>query len=237
MNSDNRFIENGNASVIKKVSYPYKIPMYRYRAIVDFCNEQLAIIHVKRTESDEKVYCEQIQRFMVDVSNGDLLTYIIFSNQREQFDKDACFILRKLLWEKGKDINRLKQFPEKRQEALLSWPTIKVENVVIYYNDAFNIIHLLQQTDKLTKYGIVLNERSSHNKPYWKDMKDIELMRRYVWGEIRCCWGAFMQNAIIEQHIFSSIETLDKELLREFKDIYEMELDYTFPIDEFKKGV
>lgn len=235
MSSDNRFIENGNASVIKEVCYPYKVPMYMYQAITDFCSEQLANIHVKRTESEDKVYCEPIQRSMVDISNGNLLTYTIFSNQREQFDKEACFIVRKLLWEKRKDIDRLKQFPEKRQEALLLWPTIKAENVVIYYNDALNIIRLLQQTDELTKYGIVLNERGSHDVPYWPDMKDIELMRRYDWGEIRCCWGASMQNAKIEQHIYSSIETLDKELLRKSKEIYEMELDYTFPMDEFKK--
>jgi hypothetical protein len=46
-----------------------------------------------------------------------------------------------------------------------------------------------------------------------------------------------MQNAKIEQHIYSSIETLDKELLRKSKEIYEMELDYSFPMDEFKKCI
>ncbi|HHY30005.1 MAG TPA: hypothetical protein GX520_04830 [Syntrophaceticus sp.] len=231
MNSK-RFIENGNASIIKEVCYPYKIPMYVYQAIVNFCSEQLAYIHVKRTEYEDKVYCEPIYRFMVDISNGDLRYYTIFSNQREQFTEKACFIVRKLLWQKSKDIDRLKQFPEHRQEALLSWPTIKAKNVVMFYSDALNIIRLLQQTDELTKYGIVLNERGSHNKPYWRD---IELMRRFDWGEIHCCWGASMQNTKVEQHIYSSMEILDKELIKIFKKVYKIELDYIFPIDEFKK--
>ena len=83
MSSDSRFIENGNVSVIKEVCYPYKVPMYAYQAIVDFCSEQLANIHIKRTESEDKVYCEPIQRFMVDISNGNLLTrkrVLLFEN-------------------------------------------------------------------------------------------------------------------------------------------------------------
>ena len=87
------------------------------------------------------------------------------------------------------------------------------------------------------KSGIVLNERGSHDKPYWRDMRDIELMRRYDWGEIHCCWGASMQNVKVEQHIYSSMEILDKELTKIFKEVYKIELDYIFPIDEFKKNV
>jgi hypothetical protein len=61
------------------------------------------------------------------------------------------------------------------------------------------------------------------------------LMRRFDWGEIHCCWGASMQNTKVEQHIYSSMEILDKELIKIFKKVYKIELDYIFPIDEFKK--
>jgi len=232
-----RFIENGNASIIREVCYPYKVPMFAYQAIVNFFREQLAYIHVQRVENEDKIYCEPIQTFMIDIANGDLVNYTIFSNQREQFDEEVCFIIRKTLWEKKKDIDRLKRFPEKRQEALVTWPAIKIDNIVEYYNDASDIIRLLQQTDELTQYGIVLNERDPHDTLYWPDMRDIELMRRYDWGEIRCSWGASMQNAKLEQHIHSSIETLDRELSKMCKEIYKMELDYIFPIDEFKKYI
>lgn len=235
MGNSKKFIEQGNASIIKEVCYPYKVPMYIYRAIVDFCGEQLANVYVQKTEHGDKLCCEPIQKFMVDIANGDLIVYTIYSDQREHFDEKACFVIRKLLWEKRKDINQLQKYPGKRQEALLSWPTIITSNNVMYYKDALNIISLLQRTDKLTKDGIKLNERRSNDELYWRNMRDVEFMRRYDWGEIHCSWGASMQNAKIEQHIYSSLETLEKELLKKAEEIYKLELDYIFPIKEFKK--
>jgi len=235
--SDNRFIEEGNASIIEEVCYPYNTAMYVYQAIVDFCSEQLAGILVQKTEHESKVYCEPIQKFIVDMANGDLLVYSIYSDQREGFDESACFVIRKLLWKKKKDIDWLQKYPQKRQDALLSWPTIETKNRVIYYSGAERITRLLQQTDELTKYGIVLNERSPNNAPYWRNMRDIELMRRYEWGEIHYTWGMSMQNAEVEKHIYSSIETLDIELSEISEEINKMELDYIFPIEEFKKYV
>lgn len=237
MSINNKFIESGNASIINEKCYPYYIPMFEYEAIVDFCREQIAHIHVTKTSGEKKIYCEPILRFMIDISNGDLLTYIIFSNQREQFDKKSCFIIRKILWERKKDIEWLKQYPEKRKESLLSWPAMQVKNAVMGYRDAQNIISLLHQTDELVKNGIVLNKRNKHDAIYWEDIINIELMRRYDWGEIRSCWGTSMQNINIEHHIYSSIEVLEKELLKKHKDVFKIELDYIFPINEFKKCV
>jgi hypothetical protein len=172
---------------------------------------------------------------MIDISNGEAVCYTILSNQRENFDKTAWFIIRKLLWEKEKDISRLRQFPDKRKESLASWPTISTKNIILQYDDASEIRCLLQQTDELAKNGIVLNERVPDSKQYWNDMKDIEFMRRYEWGEIRYSWGSTMQNTKIEQLIFSSMKTLDNELLRTQPDIYKMEIDYIISLDEFQK--
>jgi hypothetical protein len=206
-----------------------------YEAIFDFCYEQVSHIHIKKTEDDNKLYCEPIQRFMIDISNGEAVCYTIFSNQRENFDKTAWFIIRKLLWEKEKDISRLEQFPDKRKESLTSWPTISAKNIILRYDDALEIRYLLQQTNELAKNGIVLNERVPDSEQYWNGMKDIEFMRRYEWGEIRYSWGSTMQNTKIEQLIFSSTKTFDNELLRTQPDIYKMEIDYIISLDEFQK--
>jgi len=237
MSINSKYEECGNATIISDVCNPYRIPMFKHRAIVDYCIEQLAFINIKRTKDEYKIYCEQILRVMVDISNEYLSAYIIFSNQRENFNEDACFTIRKLFWDKKKDIARIKQMngsQDKRQEVLSSWPAIKVNNVVFNYRDASFIEKLLQQTDELTKSGILLSKRRTNDKLVWENMTDVEIMRRYDWGEVRSCWGIPMENNRIERHIKTLIERLEKAFIQTYREkFYKMELDYIYPINNF----
>ena len=114
-----------------EVCYPgSKIPMIRYETFVDYCKDEPALIHVYGENNENRLVCEPIFRVSVDVPNHYMIACTFYCNEREEFTEDSCVVVRRIIWEK--DIKHLKQFPEKREEFLKSWPTIKSQNIEIY---------------------------------------------------------------------------------------------------------
>jgi hypothetical protein len=230
---NNKFVERGNASKINEVCYSVSnIPMIRYETLVDFCINEPALIHVFKNNTDNKIICEPILKLIVDVPNEHLRAFTVYSDERESFSKDCCMVLRQIFWDKQSDINELKQFPEKRTEFLTSWPSIISKNIVFRENR--RLVEMLEKIDKIINHGIILENRAESEVLSWRD---IEIMRRYEWGEIRNSWGTSMQNLQVEKQIFNLADNLFLEIDKEQPMVNKIELDYRFPIDLYQKIV
>lgn len=229
--SDVKFIEQGNTSIIDEVCSPAsKIPMIRYETLVDFCVNEPALIHVLKNRTCDKIVCEQIFKMIVDIPNDHLIAFTIYANERENFTQDCCMVIRQIFWDKQIDIKNLKQFPERRTDFLMSWPSIKSKNIV--FGENVKIIKVLNDIDKIINHGLILQNRTKNESLSWRD---IEIMRRYDWGEIRTSWGTFMQNIQIEHYLFDVMNHLEIEMTKESSKAYKIELDYKIPLDLYQK--
>ena len=224
-------MNNGNAQNISNVCTKYKVPMFRYEAITSFCIEQLALVHVIEKEGDEKTTCELIFRFMVDIPNNNMISYSLFSNQREDFNEEVCFVIRKLIWKKRKDIDQIKNHPEKRNEFLSQLPCIDESYVVKNRQESTKIIQLVSEIDALTGSGVNVSLRKQEEKTQELVFKDIEWLRRYNWGETRTCWGMSMKHIGIEKRIVSLMDDFNIELDNYISKVYRIEFDYIVPVE------
>lgn len=231
-----RAVERSNARVVEEKCYPYSVPIVLFESIVDFYNQMLAHIVIWQGDSGgANCRCEQILRLGVDMTNGDWTTFIIFSNQREAFDRDAFFVVRRVVWKKVEDIDRirgsLREDPENRWELLQSWPTVEIDNVAVSFSDAEAVVGVLRRTDELVGLGMGLEETT----PGGRRSGEFELARRLAWGEVRLDWGPAMSNAEVQEHILSSMQVLEGEMGKGHEEVSRMELDYVYPLDEFKE--
>jgi len=235
MKNGNIFKENGNAQNISNVCSKYKVPMFRYEAIANFCIEQLASIRVTKNEGDERITCGLIFRFVLDVPNNSMISYSLFSNQREEFDKEVCFVIRKMIWKKRNDIEQLINQPGKRSEFLSKWPCIDAAYVVKHWHESAQIKQLIGEIDALTGFGVKVSLRNQEEKTQELEFRNIEWLRRYDWGETRACWGMSMENIGIEKRIVSLMDDFNIELNNSVSQVYDVELDYIIPVDEFPR--
>jgi len=226
-----RFIERSNANIIEEVFYPVSnIPMYRFESLVDFVVKEPALIHLYNNRDNDRITCEQIFRLLVDIPNEHLIAYTVYADERESITKGCSIILRQLYWDKQNDIKQLKQFPEKRAKYLQSWPTLSSKYNVFDRSDLLKKI--LNDFDSTINHGISLDKRASEELPIWRD---IELMRRYDWGELCSSWGTSMQNIEVETLILNLLDIFKLEIDRDNPKIGKIELDYRFPLDLYQK--
>jgi hypothetical protein len=235
MNNENNFKENGNAQDTSNICSKYNVPMFRYEAITSFCVEQLASIHVTQKKGDEKTTCELIFRFVVDVPNNSMISYSLLSNQREDFDEDVCFVIRKMIWRKRNDIEQIMKHPDKRNEYLLQWPCIDAAYVVKYWHESAHIKELISEIDYLTRSGVNVSLRDQLEKTQELDFRNIEWLRRYDWGETRTCCGMSMKHIGIEKRIVTLMDDFNIELDNSISNVFFVEFDYIIPLDEFPR--
>jgi hypothetical protein len=144
---------------------------------------------------------------------------------------DEYTVIRKTYWDKKEDQKRIKSNSDNRDALLEAWPSIKTTNIAVRQNNI--VLDVIHGMDKLIGDGIVLSPRGSAF-PFWKD---IALTRRFDWGEVRYCWGASQQNAILENYIIDAMEKLEKAMIDEQSFLAKMVLDYQILPKTFHNAV
>jgi len=225
-------IEEGNASEIHEVCYPLiKLIMLRYEAISDFLAEEPYFIHIKKEKDTKTITCEKIMSLFLDVNNSHTVTYTIFSNEREEFSQDWYSVVRKVYWDKKSDQLLMKENPDQREAYINAWPSITIKSIITRGNDA--VKGVIEGVDRIVVNGIVLSPRKEA-LPNWKD---IAVMRRFDWGEVRNCWGASHQNTIMEEYIFDSLRKLEQVVTGEQSIFHKMMIDYQILPELFHRSI
>ena len=172
---------------------------------------------------------------MIDVPNNSMISYSLFSNQREDFNEEVCFVTRKMIWSKKNDIDQIVNKPDKRNMFLSQWPCIDAAFVVKYWHESTFLKQLVSEIDDLTGCTIKVSPRTHEEKTQELEFRDIEWLRRYEWGETRACWGMSMKHLGIENRIVTLMDDFNTELDNSKSNVYGVELDYIIPVDEFPR--
>jgi hypothetical protein len=224
--------EFGNANVICEVSYPLiKLTLLRYEAIAEFFADEPYLIHINPEKDTEKITCEKILSLYIDVPNRYMMTYNIFSNEREDFSHDWYTVLRKVIWDKENDQGQIKNNPDHRDVYLNAWPNISIKNVVMTKNDVLK--EVIDDLDRIIENGIILSPRKDEY-PFWKD---IAVMRKYNWGQVHNRWGASHQNIGIEACFFELLRKMEQMFIDKQPIFHKIALDYQILPDAFHKSL
>ena len=232
IHSQNRPIEVGNANRVREICLPaIKLVLLRYETIANFLTDEPCLIHIYPETDEERIVCERILSIHLDIPNSHAVTYMIFSNSREEFSHDWYTVVRKVYWDKKNDQNRIKGYPDQRDLLLESWPSITISNTAVRQNTTIESI--VSGMDDLVKKGVRLSPRKVP-LPYWKDMS---VMRRYDWGEMRSSWGSSQQNKSLEDFAQESVEKLEQVITHKHPMFHRLDIDYQIPLSVFHKAM
>jgi len=224
----------GNAYIVEDTHMPLiKLTLLRYESLFNCYSEEPYNISIKiRKNSKPQIY-EQVMRIRKWIPNTCAYAWYIYSMDREWGNQNV--IIRRVIWDLQYDANVLKQSHEsKRKELLLSWPTIKSESLFFRQEMVSGLIKSLFDFDKIINNGILLSNRPD---PERCSFSDLELMRRFDWGELRAIWNFRKYNQIIEERIKLIEEELTLYFEKNVPKIFQMDFDYIYPIDEMKKNI
>ena len=228
----NKPIEQGNASMVHEVCFPMiELMLVRYEAIADFLADEPCLIHIYPESGEDKIVCEKILSFYIDVPNNYSVTYAIYSNKRSDFSQDWYSVVRKVYWDKKNDQSRIKEYPDQRDELLQAWPSVIANNIAI--RQCVAVKEIIHGVDTLIETGIVISHRKGAF-PYWNN---IAMMRKSDWGEVRFCWDASQQNEILEEYTLRSIKILGNIFNEEHPVFHKLALDYQIPLETFRKAI
>lgn len=217
-----------NGKMIREYSTPFsRIPMIRYEEIVEYHIKEPANIFI--VSEDNKIKCEPIFQVVREVPNSDLISFSIYSDEREEFDEYTFFIIRKVYWNKKIDIAGIREGVKEREDLLNMYPTIESNNIKISNNS--KIIRILQQLDNLVSDGIILSDEIN---PDWSRANQLRVMRCFDWGIIESMWGKQKKNIELEKFLHDSIVNLNEIMLNEKPTDFEMDLDYLYSPDILK---
>lgn len=232
-------IEKGNIQIINEACFPVApMALLRYESFVDFYTEEPCNVYVKFHKNDNKCLFEQILRLRVWIPNQLTYSWSIYSSSRDRFEKarEDGLILRYVAWHRSLDVQKLKEANRERKKMLLTeLPELEVNNIFLNHKQASCLIDVLDEGDKLVSNGITLNQRSSKlEMPSWKNF---ELTRMFDWGSVRANWSTTMENIKIEKYGMKLSECLSSYLNTGIsgKKIYQMDLDFLYPPEMFKK--
>ena len=224
--------EKVNANSVHEARYPLiKLAMIRYGAIMGYYYDEPCLIHLYPEDNEKNIICERILSFHLDVPNDYSTTYSIYSNSRELFTADWYAIVRILYWDKRADQARIKTFKEEREALLHAWPSIDIKNTVIKQNA--HVSEIIFGLDELVERGVIITPRKDVF-PFWRD---ISMVRRYDWGEVRNNWGASHQNERLEAYIHDSMKKLDQISAGVNSTYHKMVIDYQVTPEMFHDAV
>ena len=226
-------IEEGNADEIYEECYPLiKLALLRGEAIVDHLIEEPCLIHIYPEKDAEKVVCEKILTFFLDIPNEDMESYVVYSNSREDFSQEWYTVVRKVYWHKKVDQHQIIKNPDRQEEMFLKlWPNVTIKNIAMKQNVI--IKEIIEGLDKIIENGIITSEREGA-LPY---RNDIAVTRRFDWGEVRSRWDRSRQNERLEEYIIESLRKLEQIVDGEQSLFYKMVLDYMVKPELFHKLV
>ncbi|EOL45727.1 hypothetical protein [Enterococcus caccae] len=217
-----------NGKMIREYSTSFsRIPMVRYEEIVEYYIKEPAKIIV--VSESNKIKCELIFQVVREIPNSDLISFSIYSDEREEFDENTFFIIRKVYWNKKVDIAGIREGVKEREELLNTYPSIENNNILVSNNP--KIIRMLKQLDNLVSDGIVLSDEIN---PDWSGANQLRVMRCFDWGIIESLWGKQKKNIELEKFLHESIEKLNDIILNEKPTDFEIDLDYLYSPDSLK---
>jgi len=229
--------EEGNAQVINEVCLPIApLILLRYETIADFYSEEPRHINLKRYENGDSCLFEQVFRLRVWVPNQIAYSWIIYSNSREWLDDNGStegLILRNVVWERSKDIERVKKTHKiNKGELLNNWPQIKSKNIYLNPQLSVQLIETLADGDKILSKGIRLTKRVLEmERPEWRDL---EIRRLFDWGSVQALWSPSMENKDLERYCFTLNEHLKTYINNNLESVYQMDLDFVYPPENYK---
>ena len=220
---NNKPLDNGNVNCIKEeVSVIIRLAIIRYDEIFQFYSTEPVVISIKKDSKSETIVFHQILRVRKWKRNV-AYSYQIFSRGRVwEENNNVDLIVRKVEWNVERDTQLVKKANGNR-DVLDKWPGLDIQNIYLDHNSAEEIMNEIADLDHLIENGIVLTNVS---EPSW-DYKDLELLRRYDWGQIHSTWSPSKENRMIEDKLECIRAVLDNVIDSPHDNIEQMTLCYS----------
>jgi hypothetical protein len=231
-------IEKANAHNINTVSLSIiPLAMLQLENLADFLTEEPAHIRIKINEKDSYHSFEQVLRIRIWLPNQRTYSWCIYSEEREwslEEGNAGGLIIRYADWDRSFDMQKVRNKKKDKQEKKNEWPTLDLLNLYFNPKNSLELLKRLYEVDNCLFNGVKLRKReSSEAKPDWNDL---EVMRRFNWGQIHNTWSPYMVNEEIENIVITLDEELNLFRKKNPDNIFQMDLDYSFPI-EIKKAL
>jgi hypothetical protein len=230
-------IDLGNAiNIIHRRATGSPLTIMRYEELFDFFSEEPPSIAVKKDKKDKNNLFECILRIRVWRTKGKCISWSIYSEEREKFDS---VIIRRVCWNLDKDTEfakkRLKEknkdlWKKRWKETIEIWPTIEICNMYISLTQSDDIIRLLHNFDMEIEGGFKLNKDDRQSEEW----RELEIRRKFDWGQIHLIWGEERKNEYIEYKIKELVSKLDLMVNEIDEKIFEMTLHYTMDPEDYK---
>lgn len=195
------------------------IAMYRFETIFDTLAEEPNTMTLTEKVNGHSSLLESIFRMRVWRQKGITRSWSIYADDREI---PKHIILRSVVWDMDKDMMDITEAVN-RELVLNSWPDVEIKNIYLCGESRRNILSALQRLDLFISNGITFVEAE---KPLWK-WRDLELVRKYDWGQVHATWNPTRRNDIVENQMqFLSNLLADSELEVGQLEEYALKLNY-----------
>lgn len=221
----------GNTSkIVERESLITTFPMIKYESIFDFYSEEPISISVQREQEGEIVSYEQIIRVRKWGTNGQCLSWSIYSTERESM---GDIVIRKVVWEMEQDkIFVKKNIREKKRELLTNWPSIICQTHYVCSAYSGDIARSVIELDNVIEEGILLEKNPI---PNW-EWRDLEVKRLYDWGQVHNTWSTHRKNQVVEDSVHSLLMAIENYLNKNDEEVEAIYLNYSIMPLEYKKS-
>ena len=186
--------------------------------IFDFLSEEPITISIKKDENGkEEVFCRVI-RIRIWGKRCRNISWNLYAKDREKLDE---LVIRRVIWESGKDVKKSVKSNEERQRMPLNQLSpVKIHNLYLSSFQTRSIISQINNLDSKIKRGVILNECSNtqHKK------RDIEILRLYDWGQMHCKWCSDKKNRNVYRKMKKLIQEINSAIENKNEYIYKMTL-------------
>lgn len=195
------------------------IAMFRFETIFDTLSEEPNTMSLTEKTSGSSVLLESIFRLRIWRQKGFTISLSLYADDREA---PGHMVLRSVSWDMDRDIRDIVS-AESRAQILNSWPGLEIRNMALQAQERQRVFSVLQRLDLHISGGITFDEADT---PLF-EWRDMELMRRYDWGQVHAVWNPTRRNTVVEEQVNSLLELLS-DLERETGSIgeYELKLNY-----------
>lgn len=223
-----KIINVGNADlIIEQALTPSKLAMIKWESIFDFYAEEPISITLQIKEDGKKMTFEKIIRIR-EWGEKECFSWSVYSQNREKIND---IVLRKVVWDKQKDKNTMIACNEKYEEILNWWPSISVTNIYIPDAEVYNIRELIENMDTIMQKSIIFKKK----KTSITERINVEYLRLYDWGQLHFTWESDKHIKGLSKNIRKLCKEFEKLLVIPLKEVASMSLNYSIPIDLYKK--
>ena len=119
------------------------------------------------------------------------------------------------------------------EETLEMWPSIDVCNMYISLQQSDDVIRLIQDFDMEIEEGFRLDNDNRQSEEW----RELEIKRKFDWGQIHLIWGVEKRNDCVECKIKELVSKLDCIINGINENIFEMTLHYTMNPEDYKNSL